>query len=55
MKYKLTFFFLSLVYVLSGQTEDITNDLYDTYDNFKETTLNRRRIKRNDIEPLIVK
>ncbi|WP_419211580.1 M14 metallopeptidase family protein [Maribacter sp. X9] len=36
-----------------GQIENITTQLYDTYETYKETTLGKRRIKRSDIQPLI--
>lgn len=34
---------------------DITTSLYDTYDQYRETTLDRRRIKQSEILPLIQK
>ncbi|MGC1514945.1 MAG: M14 metallopeptidase family protein [Maribacter sp.] len=36
-----------------GQHPNITTQLYDTYETYKEPTLAKRRIKRNDIQPLI--
>ncbi len=36
-----------------AQQEDITISLYDTYDSYKEQTLKKRRIKHQDLEPLI--
>ena len=38
-----------------GQSDNITTQLYDTYENYKESTIGKRRIKRNDIQPLIDK
>lgn len=38
-----------------GQSDNITTQLYDTYENYKESTISKRRIKRNDIQPLIDK
>ena len=38
-----------------GQSDHITTQLYDTYENYKESTIGKRRIKRNDIQPLIDK
>lgn len=45
----LTFFTLSI----SSQNEDITSNLYETYEQYKEKSLNIRRIKHRDIQPLI--
>lgn len=36
-----------------SQSENVTTQLYDSYDNFKETSIGKRRIKRADIQPLI--
>jgi len=36
-----------------GQSENLTTQLYDTYDKYKETSIGKRRIKRVDIQPLI--
>ncbi|APQ18968.1 M14 family metallopeptidase [Maribacter hydrothermalis] len=38
-----------------SQSNNITTQLYDTYDNYKESAIGKRRIKRNDIQPLIDK
>ncbi|APA65916.1 M14 family metallopeptidase [Maribacter sp. 1_2014MBL_MicDiv] len=35
------------------QTDNITSQLYDTYENYKEGSIGKRRIKRADIQPLI--
>lgn len=35
------------------QTDNITTQLYDTYENYKESTIGKRRIKHADIQPLI--
>ncbi|WP_291963613.1 M14 family zinc carboxypeptidase, partial [Maribacter sp.] len=45
------------LYTLSaiGQSDKITTQLYDTYDNYKESSIGKRRIKRTDIQPLIDK
>ncbi|MDP5231515.1 MAG: M14 family metallopeptidase [Cellulophaga sp.] len=37
----------------SAEKNDITTALYDSYNTYKETTLGKRRIKHNDIQPLI--
>ncbi len=51
--------FLSIVTLCSlsviGQSENITTQLYDTYENYKESSIGKRRIKRTDIQPLIDK
>jgi hypothetical protein len=39
----------------SAQEDDITKQLYETYEKYKEPTLGKRRIKRSDIQPLIAK
>lgn len=36
-----------------AQSENITTQLYDSYENYKESSIGKRRIKREDIEPLI--
>lgn len=38
-----------------AQTQDITTALYDTYETYKEETLNKRRVKHSEIAPLIAK
>ncbi|MCX2719595.1 M14 family metallopeptidase [Lentiprolixibacter aurantiacus] len=49
-------FCLSLGLNLSwGQNEAFTSSLYETYEEFKEPTLDKRRIKHRDIQPLISK
>lgn len=40
---------------LTAQPVDITNSLYETYDSYKETTLNKRRIKHQELVPLVKK
>jgi len=55
MKY-LTLLFVFLIPVFGiGQTDNITTALYDTYDTYKEQSLNKRRIKHAEIAPLIAK
>jgi len=39
--------------ISSDPKSDITSALYDTYDTYKEPSLNKRRIKHNDIQALI--
>ena len=38
---------------ISSQNKEITSKLYETYANFKETSLDKRRIKHKDLQPLI--
>ncbi|HDZ05997.1 M14 family metallopeptidase [Maribacter sp.] len=38
-----------------GQSNNITTQLFDSYDNYKESSIGKRRIKRADIQPLIDK
>ncbi len=38
---------------VQGQENDITEILYSTYQDFKEKSLEKRRIKHNDLQPLI--
>ena len=50
--------FLRLVLLLIaipvvGQTNNFTSKIYETYNNYKEPSLEKRRIKHNDIQPLI--
>jgi hypothetical protein len=46
---------LSIVFSGLGQEQDITSNLYATYGKYKESTLDKRRIKHADIQPLINK
>jgi len=52
-KYLIVILLIILTSKLFAQQEDITNSLYDTYDSYKERTLNKRRIKHQDLKPLI--
>ncbi|UCD60666.1 MAG: peptidase M14 [Flavobacteriaceae bacterium] len=55
-KYLNTILFLFVLNsCLYAQTSDITNSLYETYESYKEPTLNKRRIKHHDLAPLIDK
>lgn len=38
-----------------AQQKDITNELYETYDKYKETSLDKRRIKHHQLQPLLAK
>ncbi len=54
MRIKLLLFLLSTSFsFLSAQEENLTAALYDSYKEYKETTLNKRRIKHHELQPLI--
>lgn len=38
-----------------GQVKDLTTNLYDSYPKYKEPSLEKRRIKHEDLQPLILK
>jgi hypothetical protein len=38
-----------------SQNSDITTNLYETYEKYKESILNKRRIKHHELQPLLVK
>lgn len=38
---------------LQGQASNITSQLYDTYDSYRETRLDKRRIKYHQLQPLL--
>ena len=38
-----------------SQNSDITTNLYETYEKYKESILNKRRIKHQELQPLFVK
>ena len=46
---------LLMVFSGFGQEKDFTSKLYSTYEKYKEPSLDKRRIKHNDIQPLINK
>jgi hypothetical protein len=55
MKKTLLFLTLSLIYAFSSMAQDFTSSLYETYDRYKEPTLDKRRIKHSQIVPLVNK
>jgi hypothetical protein len=57
MKMKLKLFMMSLLAINMGfaQTQDMTSSLYETYDTYKESRLDKRRIKHHELVPLIAK
>ncbi|MEQ9581863.1 MAG: M14 family zinc carboxypeptidase, partial [Arenibacter sp.] len=46
---------LLIVFSGFGQERDFTANLYSTYEKYKEPSLEKRRIKHNEIQPLINK
>ncbi|MGB3145696.1 MAG: M14 metallopeptidase family protein [Maribacter sp.] len=55
MKYRILFLFSFISLLVSGQSVDMTTALYDSYKNYREESIGKRRIKRDDIQPLIDK
>ena len=55
MKLKLLVLALSTVSFGWGQSADITESLYETYEKYKEPSLDKRRIKHHEIQPLLAK
>lgn len=55
MKQLFTFIIAFITISVAGQNSEITDKLYETYDNYKEPSLVHRRIKHNDIQPLITR
>ncbi|WP_072992565.1 M14 family metallopeptidase [Pseudozobellia thermophila] len=51
MKFLLPLFLLFSL--AQAQTSDLTSSLYETYDKYKEATLDKRRIKHSQLQPLI--
>lgn len=49
--FKLILLFLTLS--VTSQTINFTSEIYRTYNNYKESSLNKRRLKHQDIQPLI--
>ncbi|WP_339704421.1 M14 metallopeptidase family protein [uncultured Kriegella sp.] len=50
-----TVIFIFLSCVVFCQQNDITTSLYESYDQFKEASLDKRRIKHNEIQSLVLK
>jgi hypothetical protein len=55
LKKLLLFIVFATGFTSFSQTGSFSKDLFRTYDNYKENTLNKRRIKHNDLQPLIEK
>lgn len=51
--YALTMSLIMITITGHGQEKDLTAVLYDTYENYRESSLEKRRIKHIDIQPLI--
>nr|WP_299342869.1 M14 family zinc carboxypeptidase [Allomuricauda sp.] len=51
---KLRFFYILYICAFFGLAQDdLTTQLYDAYENYKEVSLDKRRIKHSQIQPLI--
>ena len=57
MKMKVLLLLLSLMALNNGisQKSDLTTNLYETYENYKEISLTKRRVKHHELQPLFVK
>ncbi|WP_026809719.1 M14 family zinc carboxypeptidase [Arenibacter latericius] len=53
--YLLILLCITTVCSVFGQQNDITNKLFSTYEKYKEPSIDERRIKHEDIQPLITK
>lgn len=53
MKYILSLVIAVLSLSVTAQVKDMTTSLYDSYSKYKEPSLDKRRIKHNEIQPLI--
>lgn len=54
MKLKIvTTLFLFLLYSKPNQAQDSTSQLYETYDTYREASLDKRRIKHHQLQPLL--
>jgi hypothetical protein len=57
MQFKLITFFVLTFFTTSTFTQenDLTSNLYESYETFKESSLNKRRVKHHELQPLIAK
>lgn len=53
MKHLFFGLFLLISTVVISQNNELTSELYGTYEKFKESSLDQRRIKYQDLQPLI--
>ncbi|WP_338039429.1 hypothetical protein [Maribacter litopenaei] len=52
-KFPFLLIFSIFLTIFHTNAQDITNQLYETYEKYKEPTLGERRIKHIDIQPLL--
>lgn len=55
MKFKLLLLTLTFSFSTWGQSQDITESLYETYEKYLEPSLDKRRIKHHQLQPLAKK
>jgi len=55
MKLKLALYCFLITCMCSGQNQDITASLYDSYATYKEKSIDKRRIKHHQLQPLLAK
>ncbi len=53
MKYYLLLFSMVFSCIGWSQSQDITSQLYETYESYKEVSLDKRRIKHHQLQPLL--
>lgn len=53
MKRRLLLLFTAILSMSALSAQDITEAVYESYDTYKESSLNNRRIKHRDLQPLI--
>ncbi len=53
MHFKLAFLALFTIIISNAQENDITESLYETYEKYREPSLDKRRIKFHELQPLI--
>lgn len=53
MKYLFSLVFAVLSFSVTAQVSDMTTSLYDSYSKYKEPSLDKRRMKHDEIQPLI--
>ncbi len=55
MRFKLLILALLSTFFSFAQEENITTQLFETYEKYKEPTLDKRRIKHHQLQPLLAK
>lgn len=53
MKHRIGLLLLMLLFVLPSNSQELTANLYETYEKYKEPSLTKRRIKHSQLIPLI--